>query len=294
MKSLPAFIFLLSVAAFANASTTVAPTTVPQKQEKISQEEVGVRLIHELTRGDTESVSKYFEDSVKVYLTQEVFNSINGQITWLSRLIGDTVEQFMTGTQIAKNGETAFFREYRLANESNKRAPLIVIHLWFKDSTFNLAAGGFVKTFLENSEKRLDGDQTWKIDGKNVDIHSVVLIDFNEGGMLAVKVYDDEDTTDLDSNRVNVKGVPIAKEAIARGLVAKAKEELKEKKLVESIGVAFIRKDPHFGYTHYKYGISSSHFKAEWDSVSPPTLEPVVKSQPVPKAPSKKKAAKAK
>jgi len=294
MKSLFILFVLLSIAVRANA----ADSTVAIPKQKLSQLEVGIHLIHEITRGDTESTAKYFEDSVKVNLTQKAFESIRGQITWLSKLIGDTLEQFTTGIQTARDGETAFFREYRLANESNKRAPLIVVHIWFKDSTATLAAGAFVKSFLEDSEKRLEGEQTWKIDGKDVDINSVVLIDFKEGGMLAVKVYDDGDTSALDSNHVKAKGVPIAKEALARGLVAKAKAELHDKKLLDNVGVAFIRKSAHIGYTHYKYGIPVKSFQAQWDSLNPPTpppaLQAVPKSDPIPKSTPKKKAAKTK
>ena len=292
MKSLFAIVILLSIITRINSSDATA--AIPKDTIRLTQEEIGIRLIHEIIHGDTESTSKYFEDSVKANLTQKTLESIRGQITWLSKLIGDTLEQLTTGVQTAQNGEKAFFREYRLANESNKRSPLIVVHVWFQDSTAARAAGAFVKTYLEDSEKRLDGEQTWKIGGKNVDVNSLALIDFKEGGMLAVKVYDDDDTAALDSNRVNAKGIPIVKEAIARGFLTKAKTELHDKKLLESVGVAFIRKSLHIGYTQYKFGISSKYFQAEWDSVNGPTPPPAPKTMTTPKTPTKKKGGKAK
>ena len=140
MKFKLLFIILLSI--FLRTNVNAVP---------LSQEETGKKLIQEIIHVDSASISAYFEDSVKTRLTKETLTAIQSQITWLSKLIGDTVEQLMTGTRIdTAHHDTTFFREYRLAMESNKRSPLIVIHLWFANSTTDKAAGAFVKSFLDN------------------------------------------------------------------------------------------------------------------------------------------------
>jgi len=263
MKFKLLLILLLSFFLRTNASAAAIP-----------QEEAGRRLIHEILHGDSASISMHFEDSVKTSLTKETLTAIQGQISWLSKMIGDTVEQLMSGIHNDTiHHETTFFREYRLANESNKRYPLIVIHIWFADSTTDKAAGAFVKSFLENSEKRIDGDQTWNVDGKNIDVNSIVLVEFKEGSMMAIKVYDD-DTAQLDTARARVRGVPIIRKAIAEGVLTKAKAELQGKTLIENIGVAFIRKDPHYGYTQYKYGIASKDYAETTPSAKTSPVKP--------------------
>ena len=275
MKSLFALLVLLCVTARAN--TAAAAPAIPA--QKISQEEAGKRLIHEILYGDSVSIAPYFEDSVATSLTKQTLGAIQGQINWLSRMIGDSLEQLTSGTHTdTAHHETSFFREYRLANESNKRSPMLVVHLWFKDSVTNQAAGAFVKNFLENSEKKLDGEHTWEVEGKNVDINSIVLITFEPGSMLAIKVYDD-DTTALDSLVSRRKAVPIIRKAIAEGWMEKAKAELHGGTLLPDAGVAFIRMDPRYGYTQYKYGVLARYFTEKPGPVTAPPGKPQTKKK---------------
>jgi hypothetical protein len=264
MKLILSFVFFLSVAAHAVPSGPVLGPLVP-----MSQEERGKNLAWALMSGDSGIIASYFDDSVKANLTKDKIKKIQSQITWLSKLIGDSLDQFMTGMHRDSLGrDRMFFREYRLGTEINKRAPLIVIHVLYKDSTTTLSAGVFVKTFLEDSEKRLASDLTWTINGKKVDVHSVTLIHLQPGDILAVKVFDD-DTTTLDSATIKRKGIPIAREAVAQGFLVKAKAAVQGKTLLPAIGVAFLRKDPHLGYSQFKYGIAQEEYlnAAQLDSL---------------------------
>ncbi len=123
-----------------------------------------------------------------------------------------------------------------------------------------------MKTFLEDSEKRLAGDTTWKVGGKNVDINSVILLPLKEGSILAVKVYDDSDTTTLTPEIAREKGIPILREAVAQGFMKKAKDQLQGKTLLNGAGIAFIRKDPHRGYMQFKYGLAPEDYEVKTDS----------------------------
>jgi len=258
MKSILGFILLLSFAAHSQPGGRVLGPMVPTPQM-----ERGKNLIWALMSGDSDIVASYFEDSVKVNLTKDKIQKIQSQMTWLSKLIGDSLDQLMTGYHRDSTGhKTLFFREYRLANESNKRAPLIVIHVLYKDSTTTLSSGVFVKTFLEDSEKRLASDLTWKVNGKTIDVNTVTVIHLKAGDILAIKVYDD-DTTALDSATIRRKGVPIIREAIAQGFLEKTKAQLAGKPLLNGIGVAFIRRDPRFGYTQFKYGLAPKDYETK-------------------------------
>lgn len=255
--------FLLGFSVIAHASPS-GPVLGPQAP--MSQEMRGENLAWALMSGDSTIVASYFDDSVKANLSKKTIVKIQSQITWLSKLIGDSLEQFMTGMHLDSTGhERMFFREYRLANEINKRAPLIVIHVLYKDSTTTLSSGVFVKTFLEDSEKRLASDLTWNVNGKKVEVYAVTLIEFQKGDMLAIKVYDD-DTSKVDKTKLTQKSVPIVREAIAQGFLGKAKSQLNGKPLLDGIGVAFIRKDPHFGFVQVKFGVGPEDYGLKKDS----------------------------
>jgi hypothetical protein len=232
----------------------------------MSQEEAGENLILGILHGDSASAAPYLEEESRPRLNLETLKIIQSQINWLSRFIGDALEQFMTGTRIDSTGKVkAFFREYRLASESNKRSPLILIHVWFKDSTTNEASGIFVKTFLDASEKRIANEQTWEINGKPIDVNAIVMVNAKTGSLLAIEVFDD-DTTKMDTALALRKGVPIIRKAIAEGFLEKVKQAAPGGILMEDIGVAFLRKEPHFGFAKVKYGFKAKDYESKPDT----------------------------
>src|SRR5690606_9923129 len=153
---------------------------------------------------------------------------------WLYGMIGgDFVELFTGGT------DSMFFREYRLANETNDRSPLVVVHVVFRDSTSPTLVAAQVKNFLGGNEKRLAGAQTWKIGKQNFDIHSIVVVPVDSGSVMAIQFYDESRDT-LSQELVNRIGIPIIREALARGYRDSAVVALENPPLLDRIGVAFI------------------------------------------------------
>jgi hypothetical protein len=305
-------LFLLAITAHADttavakkpavADTAKAPANglAQGVREPKNQFEVGARIIYEILYGDTASTLKYFEDSVAPNLTKETFEAIRSQFSWLPRMIGDNLEQLMAGPVLDSTDKPiAYFREYRMANESNRRAPLLVIHVWFADSTTMKAAGAFVKSFLD-SDKRIGNEEVWKTqNGDSIEIFSVTMVEFKEAMLMALNVYDD-DTVAINRERALKKAIPIVKEAIARGMPKKAAAELKEgQKLMDEIGVNFIRRDPRLGFTHYKFAIAPKQYMdstefTQWEAAQkakevagPKKDEP--KAKPPSKSPKKSK-----
>ena len=166
--------------------------------------------------------------------------------------------------------EKAFFREYRLATESNKRAPLLVVHVWFKDSVVNQASGTFVKTFLESGEKRIAESRTWDVEGKHVDINSLILVQVGDSStMMAIEAFD-TGSVRMDTTYGRTHGAPIIRKAIAEGFLDSAKAHGDGKTLVDDIGVAFMRNDPKFGMIKLKFGIQPRDYMTpeefkKWD-----------------------------
>ncbi len=107
MKSLLGFILLLSIAAHAappkkdpaQASVPAAKPSGPVQGPPIplTQEKRGEYLIWTLLNGkDSAMMASYFDDSVKSSLTKDAVQHFRSQITWLSKLTGDNLEQLMT------------------------------------------------------------------------------------------------------------------------------------------------------------------------------------------------------
>jgi hypothetical protein len=184
------------------------------------------------------------------------------QIGWLSRFIGDSLDVLMTGTQVLDStGKTAFYREYRFSAESNKRAPLIVVHLFFDDSTSLKIAGAYNKTFDNDTKNRIADAQIWHTPTGDIDIHSISYMEFDQGILPIIRVYDDSDTTALDSARADAKGSPIVREVIARGFLDKIKAAKPTAHQIDRFGVAFIRMDPLRGYTQFTFALSPEAYR---------------------------------
>jgi hypothetical protein len=243
------------------ASKPAAPETrAPEASAApaLTPDQVGIRAIQAILREQPmDSLFRFFDDSVRANLTPENID----QISWLPRFIGDTLELFMTGTQIMDStGRTAFFREYRFANESNRRAPLMIVHLFFADSTSPLIAGAYNKVFDNDTKNRIADAQVWKTPQGEIDVHSVSYVEFQEGVLPVMRVYDDFDTTSFDSAYAVAKAAPIIREAIARGFVKTIQAAKPGTKVVDRFGVAFIRQDPRRGYTQYSFALSPEEY----------------------------------
>src|ERR1700733_7884454 len=110
MKFAILLVFALAGLLNANPGDPVQGPPVP-----ISQKERGENLAWALMSGDSAIFASYFDDSVKANLNMAVIKKIQSQITWLSKLIGDSLDQLMTGMHVDSTGrDRMFFREYRL------------------------------------------------------------------------------------------------------------------------------------------------------------------------------------
>lgn len=233
----------------------------PPPPDPLTQDYVAKKFIYSLLAGQIDTLKPLFEDDVQPYITEQLVERMRSQISWLYGMIGgDFVELFTGGT------DSMFFREYRLANETNDRSPLVVVHVVFRDSTSPTLVAAQVKNFLGGNEKRLAGAQTWKIGKQNFDIHSIVVVPVDSGSVMAIQFYDESRDT-LSQELVNRIGIPIIREALARGYRDSAVAALENPPLLDRIGVAFIRKDPRQGLVYARIGFAREDYEMPADSV---------------------------
>jgi hypothetical protein len=248
---------------------------------RASQEFASQKFIYTLLAGDLDSLKVLFDEEVRDQVTNEVMEYMRGQDKLFYDMVQGDFELFGSGQR-----DSSFFREYRIANETNKRYPLIVIQVVFEDSLSTKLIGAEVKNFLGGNEKRISGEHSWTIGEKVYDIHSIVLIPLDSGSILAVQYFED-DTGKVNQDFVAAKGIPIVKELVARGFRDSALAVLEGKKLIDDVGVVFIRNDPLAGLVHIKVGFRPEDFgglpekpkKAEKAAKAPPAKK---------KAPAKK------
>jgi hypothetical protein len=287
MKFFPALCLgVLLTASLSAAKKAPAPAKPPEPV--LTQEDVGRRALTGILRGlPADSLHRYFDDSVRASLNEENLKGFSEQINWLSRFIGDSLDQFMTGTQVLDStGRTGFFREYRFATETNRRAPLVVMHLYFEDSTSLQIAGAYNKTFDGDTRNRIADGGIWKTPSGDFDVHSVSYVEFNSGILPVIRLYDDGDTATIDSARAAAKGGPAVREAIARGHLAAMKAAKPGVTFMNRFGVAFIRKDPRLGYVQLSFALAPESYGEKSDAeLEKASKAPVKKST----APAKKK-----
>jgi hypothetical protein len=217
-----------------------------------------------------DSIKPYFDDSVRANVTPENIKGFREQIGWLPQFIGDSLDLFMTGTQVVdSSGRTAFFREYRFAAESSKRAPLIIIHLYFDDSISPYIAGAYNKNFDNDTKNRIADAQVWQTPSGEVDVHSVSYVEFSEGVLPVLRIYDEGDTTTLDSALAAAKGGPAVREAIARGYLKQIKAAKPNAKHIDRFGVAFIRRNPREGYGQYTFALAPESYRDASEASKP-------------------------
>lgn len=233
----------------------------PPPPDPLTQDYVAKKFIYSLLAGQIDTLKPLFEEDVRPYITEPLVERMRSQISWLYGMIGgEFVELFTGGT------DSMFFREYRFANETNDRSPLVVVHVVFRDSTDPTLIAAQVKNFLGGNEKRLAGAQTWEIGGQNFDIHSLVVVPVDSGSVLAIQFYDDTQDT-LSQEMVNRIGIPIIREALARGYRDTALAVVEKPPLLDRIGVAFIRKDKRQGLMYARVGFAREDYEIPADSV---------------------------
>jgi hypothetical protein len=254
--SSPAFAAKKKKAADAETSAPVVldSAAVADSIFRNSQEFASQKFIYTLLAGNLDSLKVLFVPEVRDQVTNEVMEYMRGQYKWFYDLVQGEFELFGSGQR-----DSSFFREYRIANETNKRYPLIVIQVVFEDSLATKLIGAEVKNFLGGNEKRLSGEHSWTIGEKVYDVHSIVLIPLDSGSILAVQ-YFENDTGKVDQDFVAAKGIPIVKELVARGFRDSAIAVLEGKRLLDDVGVVFIRNDPLAGMVHIKVGFRPEDF----------------------------------
>ncbi len=229
--------------------------------EGMSQHDAGIAAIFAILSGDLDTIRPHFEEEIRPNLSAEHATILHGQFAWLYDLIGGEFVQHMTGWSLFPDSTPGFFREYRMANETNKRAPFIVIHLVFADSVTPYVAGAQVKNFLGmGQEKRIQESQTWRVGGKDIEIHEVKLVETDSGSMLAVMFFDDNNLPLETQEHVKERGIPVARAAVARGLLDSARTAMPGRTILKDIGVGFIRDDPKFGHTQIKIGFAPEDY----------------------------------
>jgi len=265
----------LSPLTYAKAAPVAAKAAAAAPAPSLSQEEVGRRAITGILREwPIDSLKPYFEEGAFEALTKENLDGFRGQIAWLPRFIGDSMVVFMTGTEIPDSaGRTAFFREYRFANESSKRAPLMLVHLYFADSTAPRILGAYNKVFDDDTRNRIADAQVWETPAGKIDVHSISYMEFPSGLLPIVRVFD-EDTTELDSVRATEKASPVAREAIARGFLDQIQKAKPGAKLIPRFGVSLLRRDPHRGYTQIPIALFPSSYGGKEDTAFAPASRP--------------------
>ncbi len=257
---------------------------------RLSQEYASQKFIYTVLAGNLDSLKVLFAEEVRDQVTKDVMEYMQGQYKWFWDMVRGDFELLVAGQR-----DSSYFREYRIANETNKRYPLVVIQVEFPDSLSTKLIGAQVKNFLGGAETRLTGEQTWVINDKTYDIHSIIVAQLDSvTHIMAVKYFED-DTGKVDQDFITKRGIPLAKEALARGYRDSALAILKGKSLRPDVGVVLIRKDPLAGMVHIKVS-----FRPEDMGLAPePTKPEKSKSGKTGKslkaaAPPKKKAAAAK
>jgi hypothetical protein len=285
---LPFLLLALALAIPVSAKKTpeaAVPPPVPARV--LTPDDAAKDFIYHLLMGHRDSVAALFEEGMREKVTPEVLEDLQSQFKWLYNFIGGEFELFMSGFG---HGDSSFFREYRMSNESNKRYPLILVQVVFPDSSSPVLIGAQVKSFLAGQEKPLGGEQIWKVGDRNYDLHAIVVAETQRGNILAVQFYD-EDTAALSHESVARNGIPLAREAVARGYPDSARKVLDGKPLMEDIGVVFIRKDRREGMLHAKVGFSPADLglpsKAAADSAA--AAKAAEKKKPKPKPAATKK-----
>jgi hypothetical protein len=242
-----------------------------KRVDSLTQTEVGIRAIQGILReSPIDSIARFFDEGALENLTAENLSGFRGQISWLPRFIGDSLEVLMTGSEVPDSaGRTAFFREYRFANEANKRAPLMVVHLYFSDSTSTKVLGAYNKTFDDDTRNRIGNAEIWETPAGKIDVHSVTYIEINGKVLPIIRVFD-EDTLELDSARAVGKAAPAAREALARGYLEQIRKAQPGLPLMYRVGVSLIRRDPHRGYQQLPVVLSPASYGGPEDPEAAP------------------------
>jgi hypothetical protein len=286
MKRLLAALALSASAAFAAPKGPAAKKTEPP----LSQTDVGRKLIFSLLGANPDSVAANLEDSLRSQVTAEAVQGLRSQISWLYDILGGDFVEFFKGTRTFDDSSTAFYREYQMANAYNDRAPILLVQVFFADSLADKAMGIQVKSFLGN-DKQITGPEIWKVEGKDVDIHSVIVVDAPEGPMLAVRLFD-EDTAVLDRERVGRVATPVIREAIARGYLDSVRVT-SGKEPQSTIGTVFIRKDANQGFIHARVAFRPEEYApGGLDNPGEPSSGGKEGAKAPAKTPAKKPAAK--
>ncbi len=234
----------------------------PPPPDPLTQDYVAKKFIYSLLAGQIDTLKPLFDKEAQPYITEPLVERMRSQFSWLYGMIGGDFVEFFSG-----GGDSSFFREYRFANETNDRSPLVAIHIVFRDSTDPTLVGAQVKNFLGGNEKRVTGAQTWKVKGQDFDIHSVVVVPVDSGSVMAIQFYDDSQDT-LSQEMVNRIGIPLIREALVRGYrdSARTVAEGEGSTLLDRIGVAFIRKDKRQGLMYARIGFGPDDYALPADS----------------------------
>ena len=301
LRALPAFLLALAVfsvptiAAKKKSAESVAvldSAAAAARADSIfrhSQEYASQKFIYTVLAGNLDSLKVLFAEEVRDQVTQEVMEYMQSQYKWFWDMVRGDFELLMAGQR-----DSSYFREYRIANETDKRYPLVVIQVEFPDSTATKLIGAQVKNFLGGAEKRVTGEKSWVIDGKTYDIRSIIIAPLDSGkNLMAVQYYED-DTGFVDQAFITKRGIPLAKEVLARGYRDSALAMMEGKPLLQDVGVVLIRKDPLAGMVHIKVSFRPVDlgFEPVPDKPAKPKTGKSTKTGAV--APPKKKTATAK
>ena len=260
---------LLTVPAFAADTAPPAisgPMTATTYEAGLSPAQAGARLVQAIIAGDPpEQIAPFFEESLGPSVTVEAIQGLRQQLTWMSDVLGDALQVFAQGSRPHEGGLRIHFREYRFANEMDKRHPLAVAQVMFSDSLTNKASGIFIKSFLrESGERRLSDGQVWKVGPRALQVHSIGVMELNSVFVLFVRV-EDSDTTNLATREAALPyTAPIAREAVAQGWLDSARAIIGDspKPLIDEVGVLFIRVDPGHGYVHIRHTARADEYAA--------------------------------
>jgi hypothetical protein len=255
----------------------------------LSQSDAGRLLILGVLSRDPEAVKPYLVDSLRSEVTPEVIDALRSQVSWLYDMLGGDFREFMKGNRTFEDGAKAYYREYQMANVSETRAPLLVVQVLFPDSTLPQSVGIQVKSFLGN-EKMISGAQTWKIEGRDIDIHSMVLAENAEGKFLAIQIHD-PDTAALERERIGRIATPLIREAIARGYLDTAKAANDGVEVQKLVGTVFLRRDPNAGFIHARVAFRPEEYGMGGleKALAAPADSAAAKPKPAPKAKAKAK-----
>jgi hypothetical protein len=236
------------------------PVAARAPDSALSQSDAGRLLILGVLSRDPEAIKPYLVDSLRTEVTPEVIDALRSQISWLYDMLGGDFREFMRGTRTFEDGARVYYREYQMANVSDNRAPILVVQVLFPDSTVPQAVGLQVKSFL-GSEKLISGAKTWKIEGREIDIHSMVLAENAEGKFLAILLHD-PDTAALERERIGRIATPLIREAIARGYLDTAKAANDGVEVQKTVGTVFMRRDPNAGFIHARVAFRPEEYTA--------------------------------